>query len=374
MKKILITGGAGFIGSHLANELIKRGYTVRGLDNLSEQVHGKNAKIPAELDERVEFILGDVRNTEDWRKALSGMDVVVHLAAETGTGQSMYEVYHYTDTNIGGTAKLIDILTNEKHSIKKVLVASSRAIYGEGAYNCLKHGIVYPEFRTEEDLEAKDFGMKCPICGESVSVVATKEDALLHPVSVYGITKQVQEELVLTLCKNLGIPALAYRFQNVYGPGQSLSNPYTGILSIFSTRIRQGKDINIFEDGQESRDFVYIDDIVAALIAGIESDRYMHESFNVGTGKMVTVETVVNELMRCYKKTVPVHISGMFRVGDIRNNYADMTKTEKLLGFRTKVDFSEGIEKFADWVCGQDMNLDGYERSLNELKERGLLK
>ena len=216
--------------------------------------------------------------------------------------------------------------------------------------------------------------MKCPICGESVSVVATKEDALLHPVSVYGITKQVQEELVLTLCKNLGIPALAYRFQNVYGPGQSLSNPYTGILSIFSTRIRQGKDINIFEDGQESRDFVYIDDIVAALIAGIESDRYMHESFNVGTGKMVTVETVVNELMRCYKKTVPVHISGMFRVGDIRNNYADMTKTEKLLGFRTKVDFSEGIEKFADWVCGQDMNLDGYEWSLNELKERGLLK
>ena len=332
MKKILITGGAGFIGSHLANELIKRGYTVRVLDNLSEQVHGKNAKIPAELDERVEFILGDVRNTEDWRKALSGMDVVVHLAAETGTGQSMYEVYHYTDTNIGGTAKLIDILTNEKHSIKKVLVASSRAIYGEGAYNCLKHGIVYPEFRTEEDLEAKDFGMKCPICGESVSVVATKEDALLHPVSVYGITKQVQEELVLTLCKNLGIPALAYRFQNVYGPGQSLSNPYTGILSIFST------------------------------------------SFNVGTGKMVTVETVVNELMRCYKKTVPVHISGMFRVGDIRNNYADMTKTEKLLGFRTKVDFSEGIGKFADWVCGQDMNLDGYERSLNELKERGLLK
>ena len=165
MKKILITGGAGFIGSHLANELIKRGYTVRVLDNLSEQVHGKNAKIPAELDERVEFILGDVRNTEDWRKALSGMDVVVHLAAETGTGQSMYEVYHYTDTNIGGTAKLIDILTNEKHSIKKVLVASSRAIYGEGAYNCLKHGIVYPEFRTEEDLEAKDFGMKCPICG-----------------------------------------------------------------------------------------------------------------------------------------------------------------------------------------------------------------
>ena len=140
MKKILITGGAGFIGSHLANELIKRGYTVRVLDNLSEQVHGKNAKIPAELDERVEFILGDVRNTEDWRKALSGMDVVVHLAAETGTGQSMYEVYHYTDTNIGGTAKLIDILTNEKHSIKKVLVASSRAIYGEGAYktwNCI---------------------------------------------------------------------------------------------------------------------------------------------------------------------------------------------------------------------------------------------
>lgn len=374
MSNILITGGAGFIGSHLANRLVKKGYNVRVLDNLSEQIHGKNVVSAENLDERVEFVLGDVGQTEDWEKALDGMDMVVHLAAETGTGQSMYEVYHYTDTNIGGTAKLLDILTNKKHSIKKVLVASSRAIYGEGAYICSQHGIVYPEFRLEKDLNKQDFSVKCPVCGSDVEVTATTEEAKLHPVSVYGITKQVQEELVLTLCKNLQIPALAYRFQNVYGPGQSLSNPYTGILSIFSTRIRQGKGINIFEDGEESRDFVYIDDVVDSLIAGIESDRYMHEAINVGTGIMTNVKTVVEELMRCYGKKVPVEISGMFRIGDIRNNYADITKAESLLGFKAKIPFAEGIEKFAQWVMEQDVAVDGYEESLTELRERGLLK
>lgn len=374
MSNILITGGAGFIGSHLANELVKKGHWVRVLDNLSEQIHGKNKTTASNLDRQVEFICGDVRNIEDWKTALVDIDTVVHLAAETGTGQSMYEVYHYTDTNIGGTAKLLDILTNEKNSIKKVIVASSRAIYGEGAYFCQKHGVVYPDFRLEEDLQKQDFTVKCPVCGSNVDVTATSEEAKLHPVSVYGITKQVQEELVLTLCKNLQIPALAYRFQNVYGPGQSLSNPYTGILSIFSTRICQGKAINIFEDGKESRDFVYIDDVVDSLIAGIETDQYMQESINVGTGVMTSVETVVEELMRCYKKEVPVSVSGMFRVGDIRNNYADVAKAEKLLGFKAKTSFSEGIQKFADWVMEQDVSMDGYEESLKELKDRGFLK
>lgn len=374
MHNILITGGAGFIGSRLANRLIKDGHKVRIMDNLSEQVHGKHPTIPKHIDKRVEFMLGDVRSAEDWENALDGVDTVVHLAAETGTGQSMYEVFHYVDTNIGGTAKLLDILVNKEHSVKKVLVASSRAVYGEGAYVCPEHGVVYPEFRLESDLEKKDFAIKCPRCGKNVEVTATNETALLHPVSIYGITKQVQEQIVLTLCKNLGISAMAYRFQNVYGPGQSLSNPYTGILSIFSTRIRQGKDINIFEDGQEARDFIYIDDAVESFVLGIELEECVQEVLNVGTGSMTTVETVVKELMRCYKKTVPVQVSGMFRTGDIRNNFADTNKIEKLLGFKASTSFSEGIQRFADWVMEQEISPDSYENSLDELKERGLLK
>lgn len=256
MKKILITGGAGFIGMNLATTLVKLGYHVRVLDNLSEQIHGKNAAPPFCHIPEIEFIYGDVRNKEDWRKALKDIEAVVHLAAETGTGQSMYEIYRYTDVNIGGTANLMDILTNELHCVQKVMVASSRAIYGEGSYVCKKHGMVYPGVRGEAALAKGDFYVKCPLCNGAVEIAPTREDAQINPLSVYGITKQVQEQLVLTLCKNLGISALAYRFQNVYGPGQSLSNPYTGILSIFSTRIRKGEAINIFEDGKESRDFV----------------------------------------------------------------------------------------------------------------------
>lgn len=373
-KKVLITGGAGFIGSHLADELAARGYSVRVLDNLSEQIHGKNMQTPHYRHDSIEFIKGDVCCSNDWRNALKDIDTVVHLAAETGTGQSMYEVYHYTDTNIGGTAKLLDILTNEPHCVKKVLVASSRAVYGEGAYICPEHGIVYPEFRSDEDMRKHDFDMKCPECNSKLAVTATSENAKIHPVSVYGITKHVQEQLVLTLCKNLNISALAYRFQNVYGPGQSLSNPYTGILSIFSSRILEGKDINIFEDGMEARDFVYIDDVVEALIRGIELENNVYESVNIGTGIMTTVNTVVEELMKAYGKEVPTEITGMFRVGDIRNNYADTKKAEQLLSYRAAVSFSEGISKFAKWVVQQDATSDGYEESLNELKERGLLK
>lgn len=281
IKNVLITGGAGFIGSRVAKKLVDKGYFVRILDNMSEQIHGKDGQIPEFIQGRVDFIKGDVCSYDDWKKALDGMDAVIHLAAQTGTGQSMYEIARYCDINIGGTAKMLDILTNEEHSIKKVIIAASRAIYGEGMYRCKEHGIVYPDERKEADMAKGDFTVKCPICGNVVSVTATDESTLIHPSSVYGITKQVQEELALVCCKAIGIPAVTYRYQNVYGPGQSLSNPYTGILSIFSTRIRGGKDINIFEDGMESRDFVYIDDVVDATIAGLEKKEADYQSFNV---------------------------------------------------------------------------------------------
>ena len=263
-RKILITGGAGFIGSNLALELNNRGYSVTVIDNLSEQVHkkGKESTLYLSIKGKVNFINGDVRKKGDWEKALRGQDIVVHLAAETGTGQSMYEISRYVEVNIQGTAHLLHFLSNNNHSIKKVIVASSRAVYGEGKYFCEEHFIVYPEIRKEVDLISGRFECTCPVCGREVKLQATDELSKLHPTSVYGITKHNQEQMVLTVCSALGIPAIAYRYQNVYGPGQSLCNPYTGILSIFSTQIKNNNQINIFEDGRESRDFVYIDDVV----------------------------------------------------------------------------------------------------------------
>lgn len=374
MNNILITGGAGFIGSHVAEKLVKKGYSVRILDNMCEQIHGENGQIPELIRDKVDFIKGDVTSVDDWRKALKGMDAVIHLAAQTGTGQSMYEIDKYCDINIGGTAKLFDILTNEEHTIKKVIVAASRAIYGEGMYRCNEHGVVYPNERTEENLKNGDFGVKCPYCGKDVHVVATTEETKIHPSSIYGITKQVQEELAMVCGKAIGIPVVTYRYQNVYGPGQSLTNPYTGILSIFSTRIRGGKDINVFEDGKESRDFVYIDDVADATIAGLENDAANYETFNVGTGVMTSVNEVVEELVKCYGKNVPVEVTGMFRLGDIRNNYADVSKIKRVLGFETKVSFAEGIKRFASWVEKQENVSDLYEESLQEMKNKGLFK
>ena len=277
MKHVLITGGAGFIGSNLALKLMSKGYQVWVLDNLSKQIHGENpdetSPLYNSIKGKVDFIKGSVTVREDWLKALDGIECVVHLAAETGTGQSMYEIQKYVDVNIGGTALLLDILTNTKHSVKKVVVAESRAIYGEGRYYSEELGqYVYPSEREDADMAKGNFEVKYPGCSQPLKLVATTEDSLVHPTSVYGITKQVQGQLVHLVCPSIGVAAVSYRYQNVYGPGQSLSNPYTGILSIFSTRIKNGNGLNIFEDGRETRDFVYIDDVVDATILGIERE------------------------------------------------------------------------------------------------------
>lgn len=379
MKHILITGGAGFIGSNLTLKLIEKGYYVTILDNLSPQIHGDNPDQTSPLynsvKNKVRFIKGNVTSREDWLEALKGQECVVHLAAETGTGQSMYEIQKYVDVNIGGTALLLDILTNMEHSIRKVIVAESRAIYGEGRYysDDLKQ-YVYPKERQEEDMNSGDFEVKYPGCRFPLRLVGTTEDSLVHPTSVYGITKQVQGQLVHLVCASIGIASVSYRYQNVYGPGQSLSNPYTGILSIFSTQIKNGNSINIFEDGKESRDFVYIDDVVDATILGIEREEANGQVFNVGTGIAIDVVTVTNELMNNYGIRVPVNISGNYRLGDIRHNYADITKIETLLGFKPKVSFSEGIKKFTTWVNKQQIQVDRYSESIKEMKEKGLYK
>ena len=380
MEKILITGGAGFIGSNLALTLLKRGHQVTVLDNLSEQIHGKNPEKTSSLylsiKDKVHFIKGTVACRETLQKAIAENTVIVHLAAETGTGQSMYEIQHYTDVNIGATALLLDILTNEKHLVKKVVVASSRAIYGEGKYyNKTKNTFVYPLQRTDEDMQKGDFEVKDPQNHSDVlELVATTEDAIIRPTSVYGITKQVQEQLVMTVCPTIGIAGVAFRYQNVYGPGQSLKNPYTGILSIFSTQIKNGNGINIFEDGKETRDFVFISDVVDATVLGIEKETANNQVFNVGTGVATDVITVATELSNNYGIQVPITISGNYRLGDIRHNYADITKARQLLGFEPKISFKEGLKQFTDWVNTQEVEEDKYQQSIDEMKAKGLYK
>jgi dTDP-L-rhamnose 4-epimerase len=373
-KNILITGGAGFIGSNLSLKLIDKGYSVTVLDNLSPQIHGEYSSLYESIKNKVHFIKGSVLNYDDWKKALNDVDVVVHLAAETGTGQSMYEIQRYTDVNIKGTSIFLDILANENHSIKKMIVASSRSIYGEGKYNCSNCGIVYPTERNDKNMSQGDFAIKCPICGKDVELLATDEESKIHPSSIYGITKQVQEQMFLTMGKSLNIPAVALRYQNVYGIGQSLSNPYTGILSIFSTCIKNGNDINIFEDGKESRDFVYVDDVVDATILAIKKDEANFEVFNVGFGEAIDVNTVANKLKKAYNINSKITISGNYRLGDIRHNYADITKIKTKLGFEAKVTFNEGINKFTAWVEKQQVTQDKYKESIIEMKKKGLYK
>lgn len=379
IKKILVTGGAGFIGSNLSLKLLSKGYEVTILDNLSKQIHGANpdktSPLYNSIKNKVHFIEGSVTNREDWLKAIDSVDCIVHLAAETGTGQSMYEIEKYVGVNIGGTALMLDILTNTNHTVKKVVVAESRAIYGEGRYYSKElNQFVYPTERSEAAMRAGDFEVKYKGCDSPLKLVGTTEDSMIHPTSVYGITKQVQGQLVHLVCPSIGIASVSYRYQNVYGPGQSFSNPYTGILSIFSTRIRNGNGINIFEDGKETRDFVYIDDVVDATILGIEKEEANGHVFNVGTGVATDVLTVARTLIEKYEIDVPVTISGNFRLGDIRHNYADITAARTILGFEPKWSFSDGIGEFVKWVNEQGVQEDKYEASIEEMKKKGLYK
>ena len=377
IQHVLITGGAGFIGSRLANFLIAGGHNVKVLDNLSPQIHGiepEYSPLFLSLHDDVEFIRGSVTCRADLIKALLGVDTVVHLAAETGTGQSMYAIQHYSDVNIGGTALLLDLITNEPFSVKKIVVASSRAVYGEGKYRCDQHGFVFPSARSAKDMLQGDFSAHCPVCGASAELVATDEETPVRPSSVYAVTKLTQEQMVLSVGKALGISAIAFRYQNVYGPGQSLSNPYTGILSIFSTRIRNQSAINIFEDGKESRDFVYIGDVVSITARAVEYDKPLVDVFNVGAGVATDVLTIANTLQELLGITVPTTISGQFRLGDIRHNFADLSRVSRMLEFQPSVYISEGLGKFVEWVKSEQIQADGYEQSLDELKAKGLLK
>ena len=375
--KILITGGAGFIGSSLALELISRGHAVRVLDNLSPQIHGERPEDSPTYQRiigKVEFISGDVRNRADWERALPEIDCVVHLAAETGTGQSMYEVHHYMNVNVGGTAHLIDLLKTSGKDVKRLIIASSRAIYGEGRYVDATGAVHFPTGRNESDLAAGIFNPTHK--GVELKSVPTKEEDPFAATSFYGLSKQIQEQMIIMAARTNGISAFALRYQNVYGPGQSLNNPYTGIISIFSKLLLANKPINIFEDGEESRDFVYIDDVITATRMAIEFEEDTAiESVNVGNGVPTTVNTVAQTLKRLYGSASEITVSGNYRLGDIRHNTADLSLAKALFGFAPQTDVEKGLGIFSSWVRTQQLDNDNsYEKSLLELRSKGLFK
>jgi dTDP-L-rhamnose 4-epimerase len=376
MSKILITGGAGFIGSNVARVLVKEGHEVTILDNFLPQIHGDKNKLSKDLEDKVKLIIGDVSNRETLHSALKGQDAVIHYAAETGTGQSMYAVSHYTNVNIQATAELCDYIINEPHQIKTIIVASSRSIYGEGKYHSPEYGTVYPNSRTYQNVK-ESFEVCCPISGKyDLEVKATDETSKIHPSSFYGITKQVQEQMVILASQLKNINGYALRYQNVYGPGQSLKNPYTGILSIFTRLALQNEKINIFEDGLESRDFVHIEDVVNATVSCLKREEKGQHILNVGSGKPVNVIEVAEEIVSYLKSDSEIQISGAFREGDIRHNFADLKLIKEITGFEPKWSFKEGLHSFIDWALKQNdipKDTTDYKKSLSELEEKGLL-
>jgi dTDP-L-rhamnose 4-epimerase len=372
--KILITGGAGFIGSHLTRHLLALGHEITVLDNFLPQVHAGNSSLAEDLAPHVQLVTGDVADPSILRSALDHAECVVHLAAETGTGQSMYEVARYERTNLAGTALLYDLLAKMPgHKVQRIVVASSRAIYGEGAYQCEQHGIVYPISRSTEDKAAGQFDPVCPVCSGPCATIPTPETAPFQPSSFYGITKQVQEQTVLMFGRVLGIPSFALRYQNVYGPGQSLANPYTGILAIFSNLARTGQPIDVFEDGLESRDFVYIDDVISATVACIVQNIVGCHAVNVGCGERTSVLDVAQGVDNFYGGRSSISTSGNFREGDIRHGMADLDRARHLLDYAPRTQFAEGLKRFLRWADQIEPSTGGYERSLAEMKQQGLL-
>lgn len=373
---VLITGGLGFIGTNLAISICRvGGHKIRIFDNLSPQIHGVIPSVDNRLlgVDDIEIIRGDVCNQAAIFAAFAGIDAVVHLAAETGTAQSMYQIAHYNAVNSQATAQMLDFLANNPHSVKKMVLASSRSIYGEGAYECATHGQVYPVARSAIQLQNQQWDPVCPICADVIRAIPTPESARPSPASIYAATKYAQEDLIRIAGDSLGIKTAILRFQNVYGAGQSLNNPYTGILSIFSTRIRRGMSLPIFEDGAESRDFVHVQDVVQAIILALETDATNGGIFNVGSGEATTVLEIVNMLVDAFDGKIRPHVTGQYRLGDIRHCYADLSKIRKKLCFEPKISLKEGIAEFAAWVLSQPLPEDGLDKANEELKKRKMM-
>ncbi len=370
-KTILITGGAGFVGSHLADGLLREGHSVRVLDNLTPQVHSR--KLPTYLSPEVEIVYGDVRDAGAVRQALEGADAVYHFAATVGVGQSMYEIERYMSVNTLGTAQLLQQLLDTKSRVEKLIVASSMSIYGEGAYTCAGCGPVAPPIRTNEQLRAGNWNPVCPTCAGALTPRPTAENKPSEVTSVYALSKRDQEELCLTYGRVYDLPVVALRFFNIYGTRQALSNPYTGVAAIFASRLLNGQQPLVFEDGEQQRDFVNIHDIVRANLLALERPEADGHVINVGSGQPISIARVAELLSDRLgtRDRLPHQVTGRYRSGDIRHAYADLTKARALLGYEPRVTHEEGFAELVDWLQAQEAE-DKAETMMRELTAYGL--
>ena len=369
---VLVTGGAGFIGSHLVDGLVDQGHRVRVFDLLVPQVHGENAE-PKYVNPAAEFVHGDVCDRAAVDAALEGIDVVFHEAAEVGVGQSMYEIERYVKANDLGTAVVLEAVLARRPQIKKLVVASSMSIYGEGAYTCEGCGTVYPQLRPTSQLRDRRWEVECPKCGKELAAAPTTEEKPLFPTSVYAVTKQDQEQFCIAVGRSYGIPTVALRYFNVYGTRQALSNPYTGVCAIFSARLLNGNRPLIFEDGEQTRDFVHVSDIVQANLRALETDRADYEAVNVGTGRPTSVRTVCDLLAKGLGLDLEPEIVAKYREGDIRHCVADISKAKALLGYAPRVSLEQGIPELLSWVKAQAAQ-DQVESATAELESRQLVR
>jgi len=375
MKRVLVTGGAGFIGSHLTDLLLERGHQVTIIDSLEEQVHGSGHKRPEYLSGNAELIPGDIVDRDKMSKVLERVDAVVHLAAMVGVGQSMYQIDRYVNVNTRGTALLLDILVNGSTPVKKLVVASSMSVYGEGKYVCGKCGSVfYPSQRSPENLAEKKWDHYCPKCKLVLNHVPTDEESMLKPTSIYAMSKRHQEEMCLVTGKAYKIPTVALRFFNVYGPRQALSNPYTGVCAIFSSRILNDKSPFVFEDGKQLRDFIHVRDVAKGCLLALERSDADYLPVNIGTGNSISVFDIGKTLIDLYGKNLQTVISQEFRTGDIRHCYPDITRARELLAFKPEIQLKDGLEELVGWAKEHGWgSVDLFDRALGELKERRLV-
>ena len=373
ISNVLVTGGAGYIGSHLVDALVGRDYRVTVLDNLEPQVHRSGAW-PSYANPRATYVRGDVRDRDVFERLVLASDAVVHFGAAVSVGQSMYQIDRYVDVNTRGTALLLDILVNAKHNVQKVIVASSIGVYGEGAYHCAAHGAVAPPIRSEAQLAARDWEQKCPHCGATVASVPTPEDKALYRDNIYSMTKYHQEEMVLLIGKTYSIPAVAPRFFNVYGPRQSLSNPYAGVAAIWLSRLLNGHQPVVFEDGGQLRDFVSIHDVVDCLVLMLEHPGADYLPVNIGSGETITILDIARMLQRVLGVQIEPLVTQTGRRFDIRHNTADIARAKSTLGFQPKVTLEQGFAELIEWAkASPDGAVDFFDTALKELRDKGLL-
>ena len=366
---VLVTGGAGFIGSHVVSELLRAGYHVRVLDSLITQVHGDLPERPGYLNEDAEFILGDVRNADVLDEALNGVEAVYHFVALVGVGQSMYQIAEYTSVNNLGTATLLERLA--KQPVNKLIVASSMSVYGEGLYATPEGQPYARAYRTNKQLNAHDWEMKTPE-GELLTPVATPETKQPSLASVYALSKYDQEQMCLMVGRAYGIPTVALRFFNAYGPYQSLSNPYTGVLAIFASRLLNNQRPIIFEDGKQLRDFVSVYDVALACRLALEREDAQDLILNIGSGEPVTIFEVASRLAKVLGKSCEPEIAAKHRVGDIRHCFPDISLAQQKLGYRPKMELQDGMRDLAEWLDRQTAE-DRFHEMQHELSSRGLV-